>query len=159
MKKQTFVCLECGKTFQKYACLLSNPERTFCSKQCVGKAKRHGSTLHCAMCDSEFYRRFGEQDLDVRKNQFCSKECYQEWRSLYRKADTYIKVGSRHLHRIIAEQILGRSLTKDEVIHHMDEDKHNNHPSNLALLPDQAFHAKVHFGEVSDEDLRRLCLG
>ena len=45
-----------------------------------------------------------------------------------------------------------------EVVHHMDENKHNNHPSNLAVLPSQAFHAKVHFGEVSHAELRRLCL-
>ena len=158
-KKKTFACLSCDKVFQRYECLMSNPDRPFCSKACVGKAKRNGSLIHCCMCDSPFYRRFGEQDLDVRVNQFCSRECYQEWRAIFRKESTYIKLGHKHLHRIVAEEFLGRELTESEVVHHIDENKHNNHPSNLAVLPNQAFHAKVHFGEVPDEELRRFCIG
>lgn len=38
------------------------------------------------------------------------------------------------LHRLIAEWKLGRKLTKDEVVHHMDDDTLNNHPDNLEVL-------------------------
>ncbi len=34
-------------------------------------------------------------------------------------------------HRIIAEQILGRYLTSDEVVHHIDGDRANNEKQNL----------------------------
>lgn len=156
--KQTFACLECGKVFQRYASLMSNPDRPFCSLACVGAAKRRGSILYCAMCDEPFYRHFAEQDIGVKMNQFCSRPCYMEWRDVNRKPSTYIKQGSRHVHRIIAEQYLGRPLTADEVIHHIDEDKHNNDPSNLAVLPNQTYHNKVHAGKVSNADVRRLSL-
>lgn len=156
--KELFVCAECGKQFLRYRSTMHNPERPFCSRACVGKSKRNGCELHCALCDTSFYRMYGEQDLAVRVNQFCSVKCYQEWRSINLKIDTYIKRNGRHVHRTIAESILQRPLTQDEVVHHIDGDKHNNHPSNLAVLPSQSFHAKVHFGEVSDAELRQFSL-
>lgn len=38
-----------------------------------------------------------------------------------------------YLHRIIAEQTLGRSLKIGEIVHHLDEDKTNNLPENLVV--------------------------
>lgn len=55
--------------------------------------------------------------------------------------------GTRYIleHRLIMEQKLGRYLTPEEVVHHLDENPSNNHPDNLALLPSQAVHASHHF--------------
>lgn len=61
----------------------------------------------------------------------------------------------RHLHRIIAEAVLGRPLTKDEVVHHIDEDKQNCRPSNLVVFPTQAHHARHHFSASPDLELIR----
>lgn len=36
-------------------------------------------------------------------------------------------------HRLVMEQVLGRFLTPDEVVHHIDGDKQNNHPDNLQV--------------------------
>jgi hypothetical protein len=38
------------------------------------------------------------------------------------------------VHRLIMEQILGRPLSSDEIIHHIDGNKLNNHPSNLQIM-------------------------
>ncbi len=38
-----------------------------------------------------------------------------------------------YLHRIIAEQAIGRKLQPAEVVHHLDEDKTNNSPENLVI--------------------------
>ena len=83
--------------------------------------------------------------------QFCSRECYGEYRGLWRKS--YQKSGARHLHRIVAEAVLGRPLASGEVVHHIDGDKHNNHPWNLAVLPLQSVHARCHFGVMLPEEL------
>src|SRR5882672_4428554 len=101
--RETFVCVECGTPFQQYRCTLKNDKRPFCSKACVGKAKRHGSTLFCAWCDTPFYRRYGEQDLGIAVRQFCSRECYREWREA--KRTSYPKDGARHKHRVVAEAV------------------------------------------------------
>lgn len=38
------------------------------------------------------------------------------------------------LHRVLVENNLGRYLSKDEVVHHKDEDKSNNSIDNLQVL-------------------------
>ena len=151
------ICVECGKDFYLLECQIIGGRR-FCSRDCLGKSKRNGSTLYCALCDTPFYRRFGEQDLGVRVNQFCSRQCYMEWRAIHRSPDTYLKTGRVHTHRVVAEATLGRPLTEDEVVHHIDSNKQNNHPANLAVFPNQATHARCHGGGMSSEELRRFSL-
>lgn len=136
----------------RYRSTLKNAKRPFCSKACVGKAKRHGSTLFCAWCDSPFYRRFGEQDREVRVRQFCCRACYQEWRES--KRTSYPKDGARHKHRIVAEAVLGRQLSPDEVVHHINENKQDYRPENLAVFPSQAIHARCHFGKHDKKRMR-----
>lgn len=57
---------------------------------------------------------------------------------------SYEKTYGRHTHRVVAEQKLGRSLLKGEIVHHIDEDKRNNDPSNLMIFSSQAEHARWH---------------
>jgi len=47
-------------------------------------------------------------------------------------------------HRIIAEEALGRPIPAKAVIHHVDEDKHNNCPTNLVICPTREYHAHLH---------------
>jgi len=46
-------------------------------------------------------------------------------------------------HRYIMEQYLGRKLTKNEVVHHIDENKMNNNIENLQLLT-RSEHSRLH---------------
>ena len=56
-----------------------------------------------------------------------------------------VKIGGvKHdLHRLIAEQTIGRPLTSNEVVHHIDGNKQNNDPANLVVLT-RAEHSKLH---------------
>lgn len=47
------------------------------------------------------------------------------------------------LHRYIMEQHLGRKLSVDEIVHHLDGNKLNNEISNLCLMTKQS-HGKYH---------------
>lgn len=49
----------------------------------------------------------------------------------------------RRLHRVLAEEALGRPLMNGEIVHHRDGNKTNNAPENLLVLPSQAYHAHV----------------
>ena len=55
--------------------------------------------------------------------------------------------GNVYLHRLIAEQeILNRPIKKDEVVHHIDENKNNNSPDNLLVFKSQNDHTAFHQG-------------
>jgi len=63
------------------------------------------------------------------------------------KPDTYRKLHGKHIHRVIAEQMIGRPLVKGEIVHHIDGNKHNNDPSNLQVMT-QSEHMKLHLTEM-----------
>lgn len=144
------ICEICGVKYYRYPSLAGGK---YCSKACTGAAKRHGSTLYCALCDTPFYRRFGEQDIGEREKQFCSADCYTDWRQMNGKESTYRKIKGRHAHRIIAEEYLGRELVQGEIVHHVDTVRQNNKPENLAVFPNQSVHMDCHFGRMTDEEL------
>lgn len=47
---------------------------------------------------------------------------------------------------IVAEQMLGRALLPGEEVHHKDEDKANDDPSNLVVTADSATHMRQYHG-------------
>lgn len=50
-------------------------------------------------------------------------------------------------HRFVAEDIVGRKLKADEIVHHIDGNKRNNSPDNLQIMT-RAEHARVHCNEI-----------
>lgn len=51
------------------------------------------------------------------------------------------------MHRVVAEQKLGRPLVAGEIVHHIDGNKRNNAPENLQVMT-QSKHAQIHFPEM-----------
>jgi hypothetical protein len=49
----------------------------------------------------------------------------------------------RSQHRVIAEGVIGRTLSKDEVVHHKDRNRSNNDPSNLEVMT-RSEHTALH---------------
>jgi hypothetical protein len=62
------------------------------------------------------------------------------------------------MHRVIAEQKLGRPLMFGEVVHHLDENKQNNEEDNLEIKINQAEHAREHMLQRWAEERRSQCL-
>ena len=118
-------------------------------------------TLQCPQCRGEFVLPWKR-----RKETFCGHSCAMRFHqakvnaasktpeALRKMADAlrgrgkgngYIKRNGRHEHRVVAEQMLGRPLRPGEIVHHKDENKSNNAPDNLEVLPSQSEHARLHF--------------
>lgn len=45
-------------------------------------------------------------------------------------------------HRLVMEQLLGRYLRPEEVVHHKDGNRQNNHPDNLQLFSSNGLHLR-----------------
>jgi IS30 family transposase len=56
----------------------------------------------------------------------------------------YILQHGNREHRLVMEQHLGRKLSKEEQVHHIDFNKSNNDLSNLFLFPDMRSHQLFH---------------
>ena len=50
-------------------------------------------------------------------------------------------------HRFIAEDMIGRKLKTNEVVHHKDGNKRNNSPENLIVVT-RSEHAKIHAKDI-----------
>ena len=92
----------------------------------------------------------------ITPQKYCSKDCYtKSANGRIINYHGYIMIKSRNHpfapkskyiceHRLIVESILGRYLKPIEVIHHIDENRKNNHPSNLYLFPNDGKHMNYH---------------
>lgn len=54
------------------------------------------------------------------------------------------ETGYVYEHRLVASQVLGRELSADEVVHHVDGNKQHNMPANLVVEPSSAHHHAEH---------------
>ena len=54
--------------------------------------------------------------------------------------------GSVYEHVLIAEEKLGRRLSEDETVHHIDGDKQNNVQANILVFSTNAAHTTFHHG-------------
>lgn len=102
-----------------------------------GKQKRLNNKVTCSICGNKF--------TQWRKNNFICPTCRKEMNNTGYKDNQYTKApkSSKDLHRVIAEQLLKRKLTPNEIVHHVDLNILNNSLSNLWIMS-RHLHGKLH---------------
>ncbi len=144
----------------------------FCSQHChgayirgTGRGRQPNVEYSCAVCGKlvRAYRSPSSQHSNSPK--YCSLQCTgaaqrgsanPSWSGGRHTLDTgYVVVlapghpsadirGYVLEHRLGMERVIGRYLTEEEVVHHINGVKDDNRSENLQLFPDQSAHLRHH---------------
>lgn len=136
-------CAVCGRDFYAKPRLLALGHARHCSRVCANIGVRKGKEVECSTCRRLVYRDPRSLARSRSGKFFCSKRCQTLWRN-----QTY--VGEKHANfnngRAAYRNILVRTgrgrvcevcKTNDVRVlqaHHIDRDRSNNTPDNLAWL-------------------------
>ena len=123
--------------------LVDSMHTNFTVKQIDALVKPHLISL------KEFKRKIAAQPVKVGKctienctrKHFKNGWCKQHWNQM--QADGFIRPIWQNNHRKLAERALGKSLPKGAQVHHLDVDPKHNHPANLVVCPDAAYHMLI----------------
>jgi hypothetical protein len=152
LQKERVACRICGREFEAWKC----SKRKYCSNKCVGTASHQDAPGRCfALTCAECGVHFGVYPSRAKTVKFCCRLCqnrhqarkYRELIGRSRrgtgKPTSYTKFCGRHAHRVVAEQAIKRQLSPDEVVHHIDGNRRNNRPENLAVML-RSEHSRLH---------------
>lgn len=146
-------CTWCNRIFFKpHECSINAwfNLRKYCSCKCFHSSKcgKKWAVKKCKSCN----KKFKLDPHDINKRKYCSPKCSfkihirnkYNWRGGKIKNSGYIMIYKpKHPFakrkyvlesRLVAEKILGRYLTKNEIIHHIDGVKDDNRIENLYLF-------------------------
>lgn len=143
--RYSLICDWCGKSIERYQLNKHN----FCSRQCLAdfsnKSKNPTgyATLKSFVNISAHLTRLNKE-LNPERMTPETRKKLRDFHMNSGEGKTYTKRYGRHQHRIVAEQILGRSLLPGEVVHHIDGNKRNNDPRNIRIFDSQSAHVKFH---------------
>lgn len=99
-------------------------------------------TITCDRCGK--HKIINRRRFRKHSTHYCSMQCYLSDRKNmdYRPH----RNGQREARRVMAAHI-GRSLTKEEVVHHIDGNCQNNALHNLVLFPNHSAHIRWHHAQ------------
>lgn len=146
-------CLDCGNRFMAKPSHLDRGHAKYCSKVCWYKNSHPVGSVRtipaksCPHCGKEFLVHH------QKRQKYCSMECRNHYKSgpnnpswkggrvnhagyveIYNPKHPQANAAGRvREHRLVMEQMIGRSLLKNESPHHLNGIRSDNRPENLEL--------------------------
>jgi hypothetical protein len=173
-KEPNCICQRCDKAFWRAPYHIKKGRGKFCSLICKYGSDPSRPNCVCAVCDKPLYRKANQ----LRKHApTCSARCrgINSIRICRERGDFDgpVKNGRGYLvlkrpdhpransagyvlqHIVVAEQHFGIAIGRHLHVHHVDEDKANNEPSNLEVLT-QEMHLSHHARQPRLKAQRRI---
>ena len=160
-------CRHCGQLFEAR----NDPSKKahYCSRECSQAAQRkyRCDPVECPNCGVLFTpdrRQARSLATGRQKRVFCSPECSRQYIPVKHRGEgnpnwkggavesngyRYVRMQRHRVspyyaeHKLVAEQMIGRPLRDDEVVHHINGDKTDNRPENLMVMT-RSEHMKLH---------------
>lgn len=138
-------CEYCGNKFYRTPAFIRG--RIFCDNECWAKNRtkefNQNAVKPCAWCGESLKRRKGEGGANFAKRMTCSKSCAGKYR--WRTNPNPVYLYPREFTNRIRHEVRLRDMFscqecgvmedgQQHDVHHIDYDKHNNHPANLITL-------------------------
>lgn len=147
-------CLVCGKKFKIFLC--RQEKRKFCSRKCkiqnqIGKPTWNKGTKGLVKSNFGSFKKGHPKPKNAYTLSSGKKNIF--WKGGKRKEhNRWLIYSPNHLFsnskkcvfqsRLVAEKCLGRYLTKQEIIHHINGNTLNDKPENLYLFSSNSEHMK-----------------
>ena len=138
----TVNCLICTKQFTTYPSKIKLGKGKYCSKACQFESQKGKQVSP----HTQFKK--GVKPHNYKGYRFVkSRKNGRTYKLIHKPDHPYAtKAGYVREHRLVMEKHIGRYLTKDEVVHHIDENTTNNDISNLQLMT-PSDHSKHHISK------------
>ena len=134
-------CDSCGTEFQYRGRHGTRNKHFFCCYDCYIEFKTKKVEVSCDLCGETFLKK--RSDIWRTKYNFCCEECYRDYMSLNRQSKDDLRYDGKPIYRLMVEHELGRELSSEELVHHIDGNHKNNAMSNLAVVT-RSEHHKIH---------------
>ena len=157
------ICAQCGKEGSAAPNKIRKGYGIFCSRKCASSWRSAHNTEEkiCLICGKSY--RVIKQRATEGQGKYCSYVCrgigtqgkgHTNWRGGRRVHNGYVLIyhpdhprankGYIPEHILIAEKSLGHCLPRGAVVHHSNQIKSDNRPSNLVICQDNAYHQTIH---------------
>ena len=121
-------CINCGepRKIGRRICTACNKQRML---NIVRGKPRYVWVKNCKICQKEYRAWRKIQELCATCNRLVLNVAAEQ-----KSTNQYEHEKGILTHRLTAQSILGRQLTKNEVVHHIDGNPKNNDPKNLSVM-------------------------